>query len=154
MSTPETRHRGIRPGELLALLSLTMAMTALSIDMMLPAFGEMRTAFEMAPDSPRVSATVTALFIGLASAQILYGPLSDRFGRKPVLYAGIGLYTLGAIGSRQPVVPIIGVLEDQLWTVRREAVRALGAIGDLGAVDSLKGRLHDKHWEVRKMAAE
>jgi DHA1 family bicyclomycin/chloramphenicol resistance-like MFS transporter len=105
---PADGVRRIRPAELLTLLSLTMAMSALAIDMMLPAFGEMRAAFGMAPDSPEVSATVTAFFVGLAAAQILYGPFSDRFGRRPVLFAGIGLFTLGAAGSA--LAPTFGLL--------------------------------------------
>lgn len=93
---------------MIALLSMTMALTAISIDLMLPAFGEMRTTFAMDPDSSAISATVTALFIGLASAQIFYGPLSDRFGRRPVLFAGFALYALGAAGSA--LAPTFGLL--------------------------------------------
>jgi DHA1 family bicyclomycin/chloramphenicol resistance-like MFS transporter len=108
MSTPPDRLRGIGRGELLAMLSLTMALTAISIDLMLPAFGEMRAAFGMDPDSPQISATITVLFVGLATAQMLYGPFSDRFGRKPVLYVGMGLYTLGAVGAA--LAPSFGLL--------------------------------------------
>lgn len=104
----QPRRRSIGPRELIALLSLTMALTAISIDMMLPAFGEMRSTFGMDADSPRISATVTALFIGLASAQILYGPFSDRFGRRPVLFTGFGLYAIGAAGSA--LAPTFGLL--------------------------------------------
>jgi len=105
---PIRQHLSIGPRELIALLSLTMALTAISIDLMLPAFGEMRTAFDMDPDSSEISATVTALFIGLASAQMFYGPLSDRFGRRPVLFAGLGLYVLGAAGAA--LSPSFGLL--------------------------------------------
>jgi len=105
---PTQQHRSIGPRELIALLSLTMALTAISIDLMLPAFGEMRAAFDMDPDSSEISATVTALFIGLASAQVFYGPLSDRFGRRPVLFAGLGLYVLGAAGAA--LSPSFGLL--------------------------------------------
>ncbi len=42
---------------------------------------------------------MTVFFIGMALAQYFYGPLADRFGRKPVLYAGFGIYALGAIGA-------------------------------------------------------
>lgn len=104
----QRRPRSIGPRELIALLSLTMALGAISIDMMLPAFGQMRASFGMDPDSPQISATITALFIGLASAQILYGPLSDRFGRRPVLFAGFGLYAAGAAGAA--LAPNFGLL--------------------------------------------
>jgi len=125
MSTTSGDLRGIRRVELLALLSLTMALTAISIDLMLPAFGEMRAAFGMDPDSPRISATITVLFVGLAGAQMLYGPLSDRFGRKPVLYAGMGLYALGAVGAA--LAPSFGLLlvSRFLWGVGSAGARVI-----------------------------
>ena len=76
-----------------------MALTALSIDLMLPAFDEMRADFGLASDSTNIAATITVFFIGLAIAQLFYGPLADRFGRKPVLYGGLLIFVLGAIGS-------------------------------------------------------
>jgi DHA1 family bicyclomycin/chloramphenicol resistance-like MFS transporter len=97
--TDRTELRSVGPREIIVLLSLTMALTAISIDLMLPAFGEMRAAFDMDPDASAISATVTALFVGLAIAQIFYGPLSDHFGRRPVLFVGFALYAIGAAGS-------------------------------------------------------
>lgn len=82
-----------------ALLSMIMALSALGIDTMLPALDDMREHFGLSPDSSRTAQVVTAFLIGLALAQYFYGPLADRFGRKPVLYAGLSLYALGAIGS-------------------------------------------------------
>jgi DHA1 family bicyclomycin/chloramphenicol resistance-like MFS transporter len=85
--------------EFVVMMASTMALTALSIDLMLPAFDEMRTDFGLASDSTDIAATITVFFIGLAIAQLLYGPLADRFGRKPVLYGGLLIFVLGAIGS-------------------------------------------------------
>lgn len=112
--------------ELLALLSLTMALTALSIDLMLPAFGEIRAAFGMEPDSSDVAAMVTVFMIGLASVQLLYGPFSDRFGRKPMLYAGFALYALGAAGAA--LAPSFGLLllSRFLWGVGAAGPRVIG----------------------------
>jgi DHA1 family bicyclomycin/chloramphenicol resistance-like MFS transporter len=81
------------------MMASTMALTALSIDLMLPAFDEMRADFGLAADSTDTAATVTVFFIGLAIAQLIYGPLADRFGRKPVLYGGLLIFVFGAIGS-------------------------------------------------------
>jgi DHA1 family bicyclomycin/chloramphenicol resistance-like MFS transporter len=67
--------------------------------MMLPAFDEIRAYYGLPTDSARVAQIVTMFFIGMALAQYIYGPLADRFGRKPVLYAGFGIYALGAIGA-------------------------------------------------------
>jgi len=103
-----TQLRSIGPREIVVLLSLTMALTAISIDLMLPAFGEMRAAFDMEPDASAISATVTTLFVGLAIAQIFYGPLTDHFGRRPVLFVGFALYAIGATGSA--LAPNFGLL--------------------------------------------
>jgi DHA1 family bicyclomycin/chloramphenicol resistance-like MFS transporter len=86
-------------GELLTLISAIMALMALAIDLMLPAFDDIREAFDLDEGSGQVGQIVTVFFMGLAVAQVIYGPLADRFGRKPVLYAGIGIYLLGAVGS-------------------------------------------------------
>lgn len=69
-----------------------MGISAVSIDMLLPAFGVMRDDFGLAPGSPRISLVITAYFIGLGLGQVAYGPASDRFGRKPTMYAGLALY--------------------------------------------------------------
>ncbi|MEE9417544.1 MAG: multidrug effflux MFS transporter [Acidimicrobiales bacterium] len=85
--------------ELLTLTSAIMALIALAIDLMLPAFDDIRVAFDLGEGSNETGRVVTVFFLGLALAQVIYGPLADRFGRKPVLYLGIGIYLLGAVGS-------------------------------------------------------
>jgi len=80
-------------------MATMMGLTALSIDLMLPAFDEIRADFGLASDSTGTAAIITVFFLGLAPAQLAYGPLADRFGRKPVLYAGLAIFILGAIGS-------------------------------------------------------
>jgi DHA1 family bicyclomycin/chloramphenicol resistance-like MFS transporter len=81
------------------MLAAIMASTALGIDLMLPAFGDIREAFGLAADSTAVAGIVTAYFIGLALGQAVWGPVADRFGRKPTLYAGLALYAVGALAS-------------------------------------------------------
>lgn len=92
-------RKSIGERELLTMLSAIMALMALAIDLLLPAFDDIREAFGLDEDSTRVSQVITVFFIGLAVAQLVWGPLADRFGRKRILYAGIGIYVLGAIGS-------------------------------------------------------
>jgi len=94
--------------EFIALLSMMMALGALSIDMMLPAFGEMRESFGLAADSNRVAGVVTSFLLGLALAQVFYGPLADSLGRKPMLYVGYGLFAAGAIGAA--LAPSLGLV--------------------------------------------
>jgi DHA1 family bicyclomycin/chloramphenicol resistance-like MFS transporter len=65
-------------------------MTALSIDMMLPSLDQLRADLAVlgANDQQLV---VTAYLIGFAFGQLFYGPLSDRFGRRPVLFGGLAV---------------------------------------------------------------
>ena len=78
---------------------MVMTLTALSIDLILPAFDDIRAAFDLAPDSPDTAGLITAFFLGMALPQLAYGTLADRFGRRPLLYAGLALFIAGAIGS-------------------------------------------------------
>ncbi len=100
---PKPRGSTVRPDiglrEFIGLLSATTALTALAIDTMLPAFSDIRQAFGMEAESTRVSLAITVFFIGMASGQFIYGPVSDRFGRKRALVIGLGVYVIGAIGS-------------------------------------------------------
>lgn len=73
------------------LLGMLSAIAPLSIDMYLPSFPAIATALHS--DASAVQRTLASFFIGLASGQLFYGPLSDRFGRKPPLYFGLLLYT-------------------------------------------------------------
>ncbi len=79
----------------------------------------------MAPDSPRVSLIVTLYFLGLAGAQMLYGPFTDRFGRKPVLYAGLAVYTVGALGSALAPTFEILIASWLIWGVGAAGPRVL-----------------------------
>ncbi len=85
--------------EFISLMAMLMSIAALGVDLMLPAMGAIRESFGMLPDSTAVAGLVTAYILGLAASQLVYGILSDRFGRKPLLYAGIGLYVIGGLAS-------------------------------------------------------
>jgi MFS transporter, DHA1 family, multidrug resistance protein len=93
------RRRPLGQAEFTSLLALSMALAALGIDLMLPAFSAMRADLGLAPDSTAISAVVTAYFLGLAAGQVVYGPLADRFGRRPILYLGYGVYAFGALAA-------------------------------------------------------
>ena len=124
-STGAPATRRVSEREFIAMLAAISATTALGIDMALPAFAEIRAGLGLPAESPRVALTVTLYFLGLASAQLFYGPFTDRFGRKPVLYAGLCLYALGALGSA--LAPSFGVLVASrfVWGVGAAGPRAL-----------------------------
>ncbi len=90
------------------MLSMTMALVALAIDMILPAMGNLRETFGLSPDSNDVAAIITFFLLGLAFGQMFWGPLSDVLGRKRVLYAGLAIYIIGAIAaSLSPTLPVL-----------------------------------------------
>ncbi|MDJ0790341.1 MAG: multidrug effflux MFS transporter [Acidimicrobiia bacterium] len=85
--------------EFTLLVSMIMATTAIGVDMMLPAFGDMRPVFGLEADSNALAPVVTFYLIGIALGQPLWGPLSDAIGRKRVLYAGLSVYVVAAIAA-------------------------------------------------------
>jgi DHA1 family bicyclomycin/chloramphenicol resistance-like MFS transporter len=87
-----------RPGtrEMTALLAGLMALNAFAIDAMVPALPDIGRSLNVAHENDR-QLVVVAYFIGFASTQLIWGPLADRFGRKPVLAAGIILYGFFAL---------------------------------------------------------
>lgn len=105
---------------LILILGSMTALSPFSIDMYLPAFPEI--AKDFGTSVARVSLSLSSYFIGLAIGQLFYGPLLDRFGRKPPLYVGLGIYTLTSLAC--------------LWTETIDglvALRALQAIGGCAA---------------------
>lgn len=76
---------------------MSMALTALGIDLMLPAFPDIRAGLGLPPGDTAVAGLVTTYFLGLSLGQLVYGPLADRFGRRPILFLGYGIYAAGAL---------------------------------------------------------
>ena len=74
------------------LLGALAAMTALAVDMSLPALPTLNRVFATTPD--RVQLTLSLFVLGYAGGQLIYGPLSDRFGRRRMLLIGLGVYTV------------------------------------------------------------
>lgn len=88
----------MRQGEFIVLSASAMILTALGIDIMLPAFSELRQDFGLDPKSTETAKIISYFFLGQI-AQIVFGTLSDRFGRLPVLRIGFPLYILGGIAA-------------------------------------------------------
>lgn len=88
----------MKQGEFIALSASTMMLTALGIDIMLPAFSELRKDFGLDPKSTETAKIISYFFLGQIS-QIVFGVLSDRFGRLPILRIGFPLYIFGGIAA-------------------------------------------------------
>ena len=133
------KERKLGRAHFTALLSMIMALGALAIDMMLPAFDDMRDHFGLAADSTRVAQIVTTFLIGMAVAQIFYGPLADRFGRKPVLYAGFAIYGLGALGALLAPTLELVLVSRLIWGIGSAAPRvvAVSIVRDTYAGDEM-----------------
>jgi len=92
-------HDGVkRPGtrEMTVMLAGLMALNALAIDAMIPALPQIGRSLSVAQENDR-QLVVIAYFLGFASTQLLWGPLADRFGRKPILATGVTLYGIFAL---------------------------------------------------------
>ncbi len=120
-SQSDRAKTGIGARELLVLISAVMALVALGIDLLLPAFDDIRDAYDLAENSNQTGQLITVFFFGLAVAQFFYGPLADRFGRKPVLYIAIGIYIASAVAS--------AVAPSFAWLLVARFVWGVGAAG-------------------------
>jgi MFS transporter, DHA1 family, multidrug resistance protein len=107
--------------EFVTLIASAMALGALGIDLMLPAFAMMRADLGLPPGSPAIAGLVTSYFLGLAAGQLVYGPLSDRFGRRAALFVGFAIYILGALAA--------AVAPSLTWLLVGRFVWGVGAAG-------------------------
>jgi DHA1 family bicyclomycin/chloramphenicol resistance-like MFS transporter len=96
MSKPGIPEGGTIQPRTLVVLTALVALGPLSTDFYLPALPALARSFGVAESGAQ--ATLSAFLLGFASAILVYGPLSDRFGRRPVLAIGVTIFTLASIG--------------------------------------------------------
>ena len=101
------------------ILGALSTISPFAIDMYLPAFPEMAAGLNTT--TARVSLSLSSYFAGFAAAQLIYGPLLDRFGRKPPLYAGMILFVLASAACM--------FSRDVEWLITWRFVQALGGCG-------------------------
>ncbi|MGF1666541.1 MAG: multidrug effflux MFS transporter [Acidimicrobiia bacterium] len=94
--------------ELTVMVAMIMATGALGIDLMLPAFGAIRESFGLPEDSTATARIVTAYFVGMAVGQLVFGVISDRYGRRRALHIGLWLYVVAATAAA--VSPTLNIL--------------------------------------------
>ncbi|WP_111495043.1 multidrug effflux MFS transporter [Marinobacter bohaiensis] len=83
--------------QLIVVLGILSAASSLGTDIYLPGLPALTEEFRADPAVTQYS--LSLFFIGLAVGQFLYGPIADRYGRKPVLYFGFTLYLLGCVAG-------------------------------------------------------
>src|SRR5690606_7848137 len=75
---------------------MLMALNALAIDIMLPAMPQMGEDFQIAEENDR-QLIIIAYMLGFGVSQLFYGPLTDRFGRRSVLFISLAFYVVAAV---------------------------------------------------------
>ncbi|QCB48643.1 multidrug effflux MFS transporter [Hydrogenophaga sp. PAMC20947] len=85
------------PALVVLMLSLLLGLQPITTDLYLPALPSITEGF--GASMPQAQLTLTALLLSFGASQMVWGPLSDRFGRRPILLVGMTTYVLASIGS-------------------------------------------------------
>ncbi len=114
------RPKRMGPRAIVVYCGLLLSLGAFSIDITLPFFGRMRDS--LGASDAAAHATVTLYMFALAIGQLVFGSVSDRYGRRPVIVGGLALYAIGALVAF--LAPTIG------WVLAGRALQGLGgAVG-------------------------
>ena len=106
---------------MLLLFGLLVSIGAATTDIYFPALPSLQAFFEV--DAPAVQTTLSVFLVGLACGQILFGPLSDRYGRRQLLLGGLILFIVGSL---------LAAVSPQLWVLL--CARFIQAMGAAAAV--------------------
>ena len=85
------------PALVVVLLSLLLGIQPITTDLYLPALPALTDGFGASMSQSQL--TLSALLLAFGVSQLFWGPLSDRFGRRPILLCGLGAYVVAAVGS-------------------------------------------------------
>jgi DHA1 family bicyclomycin/chloramphenicol resistance-like MFS transporter len=127
---------------LTAVLALLTAVGPLAIDMYLPSLPHLTSALGASP--PEGQLTLSAFLVGFAAGQVIYGPLSDARGRRPVLLASLAVFTFGS--ALCAVAPTIETL------IVARFVQALGGAGPVVLARSIVRDLYSGPRAARELA--
>ena len=134
--------RGEAYYRLAVILGALTAMGPLAIDMYLPALPTI--AREMASSTASVQVSLAVYFIGIACGQAFYGPLSDRWGRKPALYFGLTLFSVSSVGC--------ALARDVTALIALRFLQALGGCAPLVVPRAVVRDYFDQRGSVRMLS--
>jgi DHA1 family bicyclomycin/chloramphenicol resistance-like MFS transporter len=123
-------------GRLTLVLGLVMAIGPLAIDMYLPALPALQAQF--ATSESRVQQTLSAYLLGLALGQLVFGPIADRYGRKPPLLGGLAAFALASAGCA-----LAGTIEHFV------ALRFAQALGGASGMVVIRAVIRDRFDEIQ-----
>ncbi|MEX2365297.1 MAG: Bcr/CflA family efflux MFS transporter, partial [Pseudohongiellaceae bacterium] len=87
----------VNPAFLILVLTLLLGLQPFTTDLYLPALPFITASFETTVAHAQL--TLSVMLLAFGASQLVWGPVSDRYGRRPVLLAGLGLYALSALGA-------------------------------------------------------
>jgi MFS transporter, DHA1 family, multidrug resistance protein len=90
------RHRPMGFTEFVVVIATIMSLNPLALDMMLPALPDIGSAFHI-DTANHLQMVLSSFLIGFGAGQFVIGPLSDSFGRRPVLIGGMILYSIASL---------------------------------------------------------
>lgn len=125
-----------------ALLTLMAALGAISTDLYLPSLPGLARAFDAGVAEAQL--TLSVFLAGLAVSQLAYGPLSDRFGRRPVLIAGLAIYVAASVACM--MAPAIEFL------IAARFVQAVGACVGLVLSRAVVRDVHGREGSARVLS--
>ena len=130
------------PALVVLLLSLLLGIQPVTTDLYLPALPSLTEGFGAAVSQAQL--TLTTLLLAFGASQLVWGPLSDRFGRRPVLLTGLSAYTLASIGC------VLASSMDMLIAWRTLQGAAMGA--GVMCARAIVRDLHDPETGARVMS--
>jgi MFS transporter, DHA1 family, multidrug resistance protein len=131
-----------RDRQLIFLLGAVAAMGGFATNVFLPALPEIRSYFGVPIAAAQT--TISAYVIAFAAGILVAGPLSDRFGRRPLILAGMGIFTLGSV--------VAATAYSLPWLVAGRVIQAVGAAAGVTVARATIGDISDNHEVASRMA--